>query len=264
LAYKYIFSLLLVFLLSCAEIDRDNILDPKNSSSHRDKVLLLEAFINTNNPLPYNEDALQAINILSADENLKDQLIVVEYHRNVTNPAYDDSLTFVEIENWYENYTIYYPQEERTKGVPDIFINGAFNRIQGASDETVVVNRVKAVTSELLLEEGKYTIEADFNQNGDEVKGKYRIAQLGNRSSDQMILRIIVTYNAETVEGITGVGKRTVSYFESHSIAAIDAGDYLEEDFQLVVDSQKADKLVFVLMDSEKLNVLHTFEKEIL
>ena len=54
MVYRYIFSLVFLFVISCSEIDRDNILDPKNPSSKRDKVLLLEAFVNTENPAPYN------------------------------------------------------------------------------------------------------------------------------------------------------------------------------------------------------------------
>lgn len=268
MVYKYIFSLIFIFFLSCSEIDRDNILDPKNPDSKTDKVLLLEAFVNTSDSLPssipYNQYALDAIETLKMDDNLSDKLIVVEYHRNVTNPVYDDILTFPEIENWYEQYTTKYDLEERSKGVPDIFINGAASRVQGASNSDVVENRLRIITTDLLLEDGEYTIEADINQNGNEISGKYRVAKLGKSSSEGTILRIIAVYDAEFTDGIDNAGHRTVSYFENNSIATISSGDYLEEDFQFIVDNDKVEKLIFVLIDNSGLNVLHAIEKEIL
>ena len=52
LVFKYIFSILIIFSTACSEIDRDNILDPKNTSSKRESVVLIEAFINTSSGVP--------------------------------------------------------------------------------------------------------------------------------------------------------------------------------------------------------------------
>ena len=74
-------------IYSCKDIPRDNILDPKNPSSKQDKVLLLEAFVNTSHHTPYNYYVLHAIETLSMDENLKDRLIFIEYHRDAIDSS---------------------------------------------------------------------------------------------------------------------------------------------------------------------------------
>lgn len=244
-------------------MDRDNLLDPKNPDSKSDKVILLEAFVNTNNPLPYNDYALDAIDELELDDNLSGRLIVVEYHRNVSNSDYNDVYTLSGTESWYEHYITV--QESKIKGAPDIFINGAYDRVQGASSTNNVVNRVKKYMTNQLIKDSEYTIEADANQNGNEIDGKFRVARLGNKSADEMVLRVITIYNASAIDtSAYNVGRRAVSYFEDHLISEINAGDYIEENFHFSVSGSKAEKIIFVLMDSNMLNILHAIEKEIL
>jgi len=258
LVYKYIFSLLIIFLLSCSEIERDNILDPKNPSSHSDKVLLLEAFVNTNNPLDYNTYALNAIDALTLDDDIKNHLIVLEYHRDTqlySDPLEADSFN---TENIYNSYMSYDP--ERFKGVPDLFLNGAEARVQGASSAGNVSNRVKDFATEQLLENGEYTIEVDFTFSTGNIDGKYRVARLGDKASEPTLLRMMITYNS----GVNG--KSTVSRVSSPiSVAAIDAGDFIEDDFQINnIPAAKAEKLVLVLTDIDGINVLHALERNIL
>jgi len=261
LVYKFIFSLLIVFSLSCSEIDRDNILDPKNPSSKRDRVLVLEAFVNTNNPLPYNNYALNAIETLSNDDDIKDHLIILEYHRDTqeyTDPLKVDSLN-TNAENIYTDY-INYDLLHRFKGVPDLFLNGATDRVQGASSSTSVTNRVKNLATEQLLDDGMFTIEADFDLDGSTINGTYRIARLGNQSADEMLLRMLITWDSGAM------GKRTVSKVMSPlAVGPISSGKYIEDDFTVPnIPSGRAEKLVFVLTDITGLNILHAIERDIL
>jgi len=256
LVYKYIFSLILIFFISCSEIDRDNILDPKNPSSSRDRILLLEAFVNTNNPLPYNDYALEAIDDLAVDDDIKNHLIILEYHRDTQE--FSDPLEVDNTESIYTNYINY--GLGRFKGVPDLFLNGAVARVQGASAASNVKDRVKAFATNQLLEDGEYTIEVDFELNGSNIEGKYRIARLGKESSASTFLRMIITYNSGTT------GKRTVSRVSTpFSIGAINSGKYIEEDFEIPgVPAGKAEKLVLILSDNLGINILHAIEREIL
>jgi len=257
LAYKLIFSFILLVFLSCSEIERDNILDPKNPDSKRDKVILLEAFLNTNNPLDYNQYALDAIEALALDNDINKRLIFLEYHRDTQQ--YSDPLIVdpVNMEDLYERYIDYDP--DRFKGVPDLFLNGAADRVQGASSASNVVSRVKKLATQQLLKYGEYTIEVDFNLNGSTIDGTYRVARLANQSSEEMQLRMIITYNS----GATG--KQTVSRLPIPlALDKIDSGDYLEDSFEINnVPAGKAEKLILVLTDESGINVLHAIERKI-
>lgn len=253
-----IYSLLLFLLFACMEIERDNILDPKNPSSKRESVLLVEAFVNTTHPSPYNGYALEALQTLR--DNYKERIIIVELHKDVT--GYKDDLTLTENENIHNRYTIDYLEEPgRNKGLPDLFLNGAADRVQGAFDVANVVTRAQNIVLEQLILDGAYTIEVDAEQNGDTISGNYRIARLGNKSSGDIFLRIYVVYNSQSLWPQSG--KNTVSAVEEKTLTTPDAGSYLEEDFTLNVPQQKADKIILVLLDSSRLHVLHVSESVI-
>ena len=259
MVYKYIFSLLLIILVSCKEIDRDNILDPKNPSSKSEKILVLEAFVNTADNLHlFNEYALAAIDELTSDDDLKGHLIVLEYHRDTqqyTDPLEADSFNTEALYNSYLSI-----DAARFKGVPDLFLNGAEARVQGASNATNVFNRVKDLAIDQLLDDGQYTIEADFELNGETISGTYRIARLGNISSNPMQLRMVITWDSgETC-------KKTVSRVATPlQISKIDAGKYIESDFTIDgIPAGKAEKLILILTDDSGVNILHALEKEIL
>ncbi len=260
LVYKLIFSFVVILFLSCTEIERDNILDPKNPRSKSESVIFIEAFVNTAHPTPFNSYALDAIEILKA--TYQDRLIIAELHRNVSDAS--DTLTIAETDILHTRYTTDYILDPgRNKGVPDIFLNGAENRVQGSFDVANVVSRLQVITESLFLNTGNFTIEADAEYSGISVVGKYRIAALGNNSAGEMVLRILTTYNSEQVYGTGGTGKNTVSAVESISITGIDEGEYVEESFSINVDQAKVENIVFVLMDNSQLLVLHAFEKEI-
>ncbi len=229
LVFKYIFSFLVIISFSCSEIDRDNILDPKNNSSKRESVIVLEAFINTSDNVPssftYNYDALEAIDSLS--EIYGDRLIWLEYHWNTSNSNYEESFTLPLGEDLYSQYTTEF-DPSRTKGVPDVFINGAANRVQGASGASNVIKRVQKIASELIVQTSEFTIEADFDVLNDKIEGSYRVARLGNHQSDEMLMRIIVTED----NGIKG--KRTVRNMSiPEPLDEVDAGEFIENEFEI-------------------------------
>jgi hypothetical protein len=263
LAFKYIFSVLVIISISCSEIERDNILDPKNSSSKRESVVLLEAFINTNTDAPpYNFHVLDAIDFLS--ESYGSRMLWVEYHRatnEYSDPLAEDGRLSSIIGNTYNDYTINY-KSGRTKGAPDLFINGAENRVQGASNADNVVTRTVPFASEILdNSESLYTIEAEVDKAN--LSGKYRVARLGNHRSDKLKLRILYTYDS----GETG--KRTVSYISDEiNIDEIDPGkffegDFVKEDFGPNINLDKVEKAIFILKDENDTKVLYAIEKQL-
>ena len=92
------------------------------------------------------------------------------------------------------------------------------------------------------------------------INGTYRIARLGNESSAEMLLRMLITWNSGDN------GKWSVSKALSPvAVDQISSGKYLEKDFSIPnVPAGRAEKLVLVLTDITGLNVLHAIEKDIL
>ncbi len=103
---RYGFKLFLILyivqaiLISCNDIDRDNVLDPKNPESYRAQVISLEAFVNTENDQLFNEHMLQAMETILG--RYPGKIILVQYHRNAIE--FQDSLSIPENENLYEQY----------------------------------------------------------------------------------------------------------------------------------------------------------------
>ncbi len=85
--FKYIkyFSLLLIVLFSCDDIDRDNILDPKNPASERPQIITVEAFVNTNPSAPHSLNDTMLLSLDQIEDEYANRIIVLDYHRNATN-----------------------------------------------------------------------------------------------------------------------------------------------------------------------------------
>ncbi|MCK4754801.1 MAG: hypothetical protein KAS58_06175, partial [Calditrichia bacterium] len=78
----------MVILISCKDIPRDNVLDPKNPDSYRAQVISLEAFVNTENDQMYNEYMLSALQTIV--NRYPGKLILLQYHRKAI--SFPDSL----------------------------------------------------------------------------------------------------------------------------------------------------------------------------
>lgn len=74
--------------------------------------------------------------------------------------------------------------------VPDVFINGYLQRVQGASSSSTVRERISKIVGNLVTEKNEYTIEADVRIDGSDIQANCRIARLGNRASDEMLLKM--------------------------------------------------------------------------
>ena len=78
--FRILTIILILFLVECQNIPRDNPLDPKNPESFSSLNILIEAFVNTANPHRYNEYMLAALDsILNSYPN---RVVIAEYHRN--------------------------------------------------------------------------------------------------------------------------------------------------------------------------------------
>ena len=98
--FKYAPLFLFFVLTACKDIDRDNILDPKNPDSYRALTTMIEAFVNTENDQFYNQDMIAALN--SIKEQHGDKVVIAHFHRHAG--TFMDSLSGQENEILYEKY----------------------------------------------------------------------------------------------------------------------------------------------------------------
>lgn len=238
--------ILLAILTGCEDIPRDNIFDPKNPDSFTDQVILVEAFVNTFNPLPYNLQALRALTNLEA--HYGEKIAVVTYHRN--QPDYPDSLALPENENLYSQYL-----EEiagAVKGTPDIFVNGTANRVQGASSSAVVEERVGRFINDLLGNSGQYLLQPfGVSVTAGKVSAGCRIARLGNQEASQLRLRLIALKDLGGEMNHTCVGMRPAA-----EIPGIPAGEYVERQITEMPCTRTPDALLFVLTTADGRKIL--------
>ncbi len=172
---KKIFFLIGLGLLSgCSDIPRDNLLDPKNKNSIRPQIVAVDVFVNTGNDLQYNQYMLSALDQLQ--QKYAGQINIAEYHRNTTD--YTDPLTLPENEILYNVYLAAFAAQG--KGVPDVFLNGIAERIQGASSIATAVIRLEQALQPLLLQNSFFTIESEINRNDDQADISIKLARLGS------------------------------------------------------------------------------------
>lgn len=248
MVYKFVFNLLIFTLLflSCKDIPRDNLLDPGNPSSYRESVVLLEAFVNTDNPYPYNRMALAALD--SIQKQYPEQVVIVEYHHST--PVYHDSLGSPEFENLYDKYVAAFSPSQ--KGVPDIFINGTGNRVQGASGTQNVFHRLNPVLSDLVVRRNYFTLEpGEIKWDGSKLNATCLIARLGDQPAEDLLLKMVLLRRMNS----TYLKRVALDLKKSVSIAQLEAGEISTQKFEDVVLNKKPDALVFYLSSDDELMV---------
>lgn len=257
MAFKFIISLLLSILVisACEDIPRDNLLDPQNPDSYTSSIILLEAFVNTNNPLPYNQWALEALDEIKGLYG--SNIVIAEYHRNTsqyTDPL-ADSLIFEPIyENYVENSV------PNLKGIPDIFINGTFARVQGASSVSNVTSRLNNLLTSLVIQNNFFTLEpGEISVNTFQLMASCKIARLGDQASKDLLLRIILIRSIDNQylkRVVTDVKK-------SNIINNLNPGEIRTVSFDPINFNQRPDKIIFSLTSSDELTVYQTFEVDL-
>ncbi|MGD9898233.1 MAG: hypothetical protein AB7T22_03805 [Calditrichaceae bacterium] len=248
LVFKFISKVMLLWLLvlSCDELPRDNLLDPKNSSGYRESVVFIEAFVNTHNPYQYNEFTLDALDEIESVYG--NRVVIAEYHRNITLPdtIYSDPYYSLQNEQLYWRYVD--AADPGSIGVPDVFINGYQNRVQGASSSSAARDRISKIVGSLVTEKNEYTIESDLRINGSVIQAKCRIARLGNQAADEMLLKMILINNY----GETGLKRVVDDISLPVTIAGLDAGSYIEKDISQTFINEP-DAVIIVLTSNDGL-----------
>jgi hypothetical protein len=263
LHFKFIFKALFLaaFLSACTSVERDNILDPKNKNSQRSSVVLMEIFMNASLPAPYDDWNLWT---LEAAENTvaeyPENLVLCEYHRTISNAdtTYPDSYSDPQFDDLHQIYADY--DELGSRSVPDLYLNGAENRILGASSLEGVYTRIGEILPDLLKKVNYYTIEANVEKiSAKEYHVDYKIAKLANQSAQNLTVRIILIKNT----GIHSKKYTVVGYKDDISIRKISAGGYHSGQAESILTSEEADAAIISISNNEKTNVYQTLKVEI-
>lgn len=183
---KRIFLLLLVllpFLFLCESLDRDNILDPKNRNSNVEQVTLVELFINDSTGCDYCNYALEAIEGISRRNGYRDKVLVLEYHLALSNDPYG----IAACSNRYHDYV----QNQNERGIPDAFLNGKKNRIQGASAQNIE-NRYQIMLDNLTANKSYFRLEAEKEITNNNLNLKVKLARLGRYDMNNIVVQAIV------------------------------------------------------------------------
>jgi len=236
--------------MACNDIPRDNLLDPKNPGSYRQAVIMIEAFVNTENDALYNENMISALNTLKM--RYPSKLAVAHYHRNTT--GFTDSLMIPGVENLYEQYLGYYDDQ---KGTPDVFINGAYARVKGATSVDNALERLEAVLTPMLVQNAYFTLEPVMSSRNSTVNLSVMVARLGGTYAENLLVHVTI---------IEKVDNSTLSAVARHQ-ALSNLVPHMEPGEQLTIElgefhrtDTKPLKAIFKIVSNDSKQVHQTVE----
>lgn len=260
-ALKYIFSFILILFLflSCEDVDRNNLLDPKVEDGYRTSVVLVEAFVNTKHPSDYNGWAIEGLNRLNTVYGNK--IAIAQYHRNIDSTYVEDpSFTNAELSqkafNLQKRYINNYGEDELY--TPDIFINGVYSRVSGASSVSSVELKVRAAINSKINLKNSFTLEPEVMRiSALTYDISCRVARLGNQAMSNYKLKMIAIYDNKNY-----LGKQVVVDFGIKEIGAVEAGTYKTIHLGQYQFAYEPDAVIFSLCTKNELESLQCVKWE--
>lgn len=181
------FIILCYLIFNCADLDRDNPLDPKNPDSSVDRAILVELFVNDSSGFEYCNYALDAIEQLVQRQEYQDNFYVLEYH--LTNRASNWNDIYARDE-FNQRYYYYVPLTSE-RGIPDAMFNGLANRVQGASLEQID-NRCSEAAESLLGLKGYFRIEAVKKITNNDLEVSVTVARYGHSDREDIDINVVL------------------------------------------------------------------------
>ncbi|KAB2881084.1 hypothetical protein F9K33_02455 [bacterium] len=187
---KYLLLIFFITTIGCADLPRDNTLDPKNPDAEADQVAVVENFIMhyTNfdsipNVIQYSQEASYE---LKGDFGGK--VLILEYHMTPSDNSLEDSLSSPDIDF---RYTTEY-RGSTPRGFPHTFFNGKQTWIQGASSKATVKDRYKLILDSLTLKKVKLYCEGQTSFNADTLTVGGQIARYGDSNIENLVVEMVV------------------------------------------------------------------------
>ncbi len=216
LHFRQLGFLLAILFWSCDSIPRDNVLDPKNPDSIAPQKVMIEAFVNTGNPEYVNETALQALDSLA--ERYDGRVVIAEYHRNTRD--FTDPYNLEKNELLYQQYVRAF---DGVKGVPDIFINGTRQRVQGASTVAFSLLRLETALADEVTANTYFSLGITTEMEDSHIIPVVRIARLGRHEAEEVMLKAVIVRNL----GESLLSRVVRESVESHVIRTLNPGEIL-------------------------------------
>ena len=190
---KYIFHLLvfLIILLRCGNHDRDNALDPKNPNSKANRIILIELFVVENTGYEYCNTALENLEEICESDNYRGKVLLLEYHLRK-----DDLNDSYALPQCYDRYVEYAPLQS-DRGIPDAFLNGKIDRVQGASVEKASA-RYDDVLSGLTGKKSYFRFEVNKQVEGNSIDLDVKVVRLGRNKKQDLNLFVVLYEDIET------------------------------------------------------------------
>ncbi len=186
------YVILCFLIFACADLDRDNPLDPKNPDSTVDRAILVELFVNDSTEFEYCDYALDAMERLAQREEFKDNLYLLEYHLANQIHGWNDIYAQDEFNQRYYQYV----PNVSERGIPDAMFNGLVKRIQGASIENID-NRYAEAADQLLGKSCYFHIEAEKRISNNSLQLEVTIARYGNSDEANIELNAVLYEDME-------------------------------------------------------------------
>ena len=215
-------------VISCADLDRSNPLDPKNPNSQSTKVVLVEAFVSQGTGEPYNDYALEALDKLMRTYNTN--VIVLEYH--VQAVAGEDPLATDANLAKYRNYEL----ESDKRASPDVFFSGNVSRVQGASSANVAYSRYEDALLTALNAVSHLTIEAKAKLSGAILSVDVEVARLGSSKASNVTLFMAI------IEDLDAAKQHRVvrEFLPIETLGTLEAGEIVNAERQIQLSPQLA------------------------
>jgi len=244
-------------MTACTDMERTNPVDPKNEKSMTETIVLIEAFVNTNNDFQYNEWMLSAIQ--SVSQLYSERIVIAEYHRNVSEPGYDDPYSDVRYEELYTTYLSAFSGS--LKGVPDVFFQGISGRIQGAYETDDAEDRIMTIVNPILETVNEYYIESEVKQKSTGLEVLVRAARLGNKALGKARLRFIFIREVDQ-DILRNVVVGPVDWISPIVVQDLEAGDYFEHTEETIkfAPSTDPDRMIVVLTSADGKTVYQSLE----
>lgn len=231
---------LLACLVNCADLDRSNPLDPKNPASHRDKTVLIEAFVNQSGGDVISW-ALAGLDQLTREYN-SPKVLYLEHH--VAKTVSTDPLA---LDASLSRYLALVPQTAQ-QGLPDVFFNGSTERVQGASSAARAYQRYLDALKNQLSGSSFFTIEAVVQDSGDHMTFYVQFAPLGQKSASKASIYLVLAEEKTSAHPVV----RSIVLAETFD--EIPAGKIINMTKSLTVKSdwQKSNLKAFVVIQNNR------------
>ena len=232
------------FLLSCDNLDKDNPLDPQNPDSERNRIAVIEVFINDSDG-EIIHSAVDGILQLRREYGTG-KVALLEHHIEKSHGT--DVYALETSLQRYMSYTLDSPQ-----GLPHLFFDGPQHQALGAFDKDIAYQRYRNELEQRLSQPAHFTIEGSVQFLSGRARVRADVARLGNEDAKNINIYAIF---CEPVFGNEREVVRRIELLESYSTLKKHQVVDVDKTFSIPSNiSQSKSKCVIIIQDSNTFEI---------